>query len=77
MATTEILLNNSTYTEVLDGEGFVYSAQELEYQFSPLQPTGRGFRIFARNQINGALGQKLWARAISFFGAYAYSNPEA
>lgn len=75
--TTTIEVNYDTYTEVLNGEGFVYSEDEIEYFFSLTQPTGRGFKIPPKNQVSSSADQKLWAKSTSPEPSFVSSNPEA
>lgn len=76
MATTPIEVNDTTYTLVLDGAGFVYSSEEIEYLFSPTQPSTTGMKLNPRNQMRGMTGQKLWARSVLFALANVLVSPE-
>ena len=60
----KVAVNNSTFTEVLDGAGFCTSDATIEYEFGATQPSGTGsFLRNPRDQMNGAAGKKLWAKA--------------
>ncbi len=63
MATTTIAINNTTWTEVLDGGGFVICSAGAYYSFHATAPTD-SFFIGGGDQINGISGQKLWAKSI-------------
>lgn len=77
MATTTVEVNDSTYTLVLDGAGFLYSDQEIEYKDGPTQPTGKGNILNPRNQMYGMAGKKIWARSVVFALANVEVSPEA
>lgn len=75
MATTEIEVNKSTWTLVLDGLGFVYSEDRIQYDFKATSPTTeRGILLPKCSQINGASGQKLWAKAVDQETTKVYST---
>jgi len=76
MATTPVEVNNTTYTLVLDGAGFVYSEMEVEYLFSATQPSGKGMTLNPRNQMRGMTGQKLWAKSVVFALVDVLVSPE-
>ena len=62
-----ITINNSTWTQVLDGAGFCISSAETEYAFNDVTPTvADAFTISATEQINGLDGKILWAKAIAY-----------
>ena len=63
MATTTVTINDTTWTEVLDGEGFVLCSAGVFYSFHATAPTG-SFFVEGKNQVNGISGQKLWAKSI-------------
>lgn len=79
MATTNISVNTSTYTQVLSGAGFCYSEDEQEYIFAASQPasTVNGMNVSARSQITGTTGQILWSRCVGCDTSVVFSNPEA
>ena len=58
-----ITINNSTWTQVLDGAGFCISSAETEYAFDDVADA---FTISATEQINGLDGKILWAKAIAY-----------
>lgn len=76
MATTPVEVNDTTYTLVLDGAGFVYSSEEIDYIFSDTEPSGTGMRINPRNQMRGMTGQKLWAKSVVFTLVDVLVSPE-
>ncbi|DAB41117.1 MAG TPA: hypothetical protein CFH81_02125 [Sulfurovum sp. UBA12169] len=76
MATSKIQIHDTTYTLILDGEGFAYAEQEVEYLFADIQPTGGGMVLSPRNQMNGTTGQKLWARSVGFTSVDVFVNQE-
>ncbi len=63
MATTTITIDETTWTEVLDGEGFVICAAGVHYSFHATAPTD-SFFVRGSGQVNGIFGQKLWAKSI-------------
>lgn len=75
MATTIVTINESTWTEVLDGAGFVICSAGAHYSFHATAPAA-SFFIEGGNQVNGIAGQKLWAKSIGG-NAGVSSNPEA
>ena len=64
MATTTVTINNSTWTEVLDGAGFAICPAGVYYSFHATAPTA-SFFVDGGDQVNGTAGQKLWAKSIS------------
>lgn len=63
----KIAVNDTTYTEVLDGAGFCISDTEIKYAFGDTTPTDAdSFVLNPRNQINGMSGKKLWAKSVAF-----------
>ena len=77
MATVKIPVSINTWTQVLDGGGFVYSSSEIEYNFSALSPIVDGFVVPPHYQVTGATGQILWAKSVGFYSAFVFSNTEA
>ncbi len=76
MAKTTV--NNTTFTEVLDGAGFCISDAEITYEFGDTQPTGANdFTLNPRSQINGTEGKKLWAKSVVFTSAEVTAVLEA
>ena len=75
MATTTVAINDTTWTEVLDGAGFVICSAGALYSFHATAPTDQFF-IEGGNQVNGIAGQKLWAKSIGATAGVS-SNPEA
>ena len=63
MATTTIAINDTTWTEVLDGEGFVICQAGANYSFHDTAPTD-SFFVEGGHQVNGTTGEKLWAKSI-------------
>ncbi len=63
MATTTIGINDTTWTQVLDGDGFVICAAGVYYSFHATAPTD-SFFIDGGDQVNGTTGQILWAKSI-------------
>ena len=76
MATIKIEVNKTTWTEVLSGNGFVFSNFEIEYSFSDAAPTEDGFTISPGNQVTGTTGQTLWAKSSVFDIAQVFKNQE-
>ena len=64
MATTTVTVNDSTWTQVLDGEGFAICGASVLYSFHATAPTV-GFPIDGGNQVNGAAGEILWAKSLA------------
>lgn len=64
MATTSVSINNSTWTQVLDGAGFAICQAGVYYSFHATAPTAQFF-VDGGNQVNGTAGQILWAKSIS------------
>lgn len=64
MATTTVSINDTTWTEVLNGEGFVICSASVIYSFHATAPTD-SFPVDGGNQVNGISGQKLWAKSLS------------
>jgi len=62
MATIEVEINNTTFTQVLDGEGFAICDSEALYAFGDTSPTVAGFRVNPANQVNGKDGHILWSK---------------
>lgn len=75
MATSTIGINDTTWTEVLDGEGFVICSAGVLYSFHATAPTD-SFFVEGGSQVNGASGQILWAKSISATAGVS-SNPSA
>jgi len=63
----KIEINDTTYTMVLDGAGFVTSDVENKYAFGDTEPTDADcFTRNPRDQVNGADDKKLWAKSIAY-----------
>ncbi len=73
MATTTIGINDTTWTQVLDGEGFVICSAGAFYSFHATAPTDKFF-VEGGNQINGAVGQVLWAKSIGLTAGVSSST---
>ncbi len=71
---SKVTVNNTAYTEVLDGSGFCISDNEIKYAFGETTPTDEdSFTLNPRNQINGTTGKKLWAKSTVFASAQVTS----
>ena len=65
----KIEINNTSYTQVLDGAGFVTSEVENKYAFTDdaTPPTDEdSFTRNPRDQVNGSNGKILWAKSIVY-----------
>jgi hypothetical protein len=63
----KIEINDSTYTMVLDGAGFVTADIEVMYAFGDTEPTDDdSFTRNPREQVNGDGGTKLWAKSVAY-----------
>ena len=74
----KIEVNDTTLTQVLDGEGFCYSETEIGYFFgvdAGAAETAGQITISPRNQLNGTDGQTLWAKCIGYKDAFVISTP--
>jgi len=71
-------INNETLTQVLDGEGFCYSENEIKYYFgadaATAEAAGR-ILLDPKSQINGIAGKILWAKSARFETALVTSTP--
>ncbi len=73
-----ITVNDTTYTQVLDGIGFCISEAEVRYAFGATTPTDADcFTLDPRAQINGIDGMILWAKAIAYSEVTVTSITEA
>lgn len=72
----KVPVNNTTYTEVLDGAGFCISDNEIKYAFGATTPTDDdSFILNPRSQVNSAVGKKLWAKSVVFDSASVTAVP--
>ena len=76
MATIPIEVNSSTYTQVLDGAGFVYSSHEIQYLFAETQPSGEGMTLPPKGQMDGIATQKLCAKSSGYDKVNVFASPE-
>ena len=77
MATVNIPINNSTWTEVLSGEGFVISGLATHYAFNTSATITDFFVVPANGQVNGAFGAILYAKSPTSATATVASSPSA
>lgn len=74
----KVTVNNTTFTEVLDGAGFCISEGEILYAFKATTPTNDdSFKILPNKQVNGMAGKKLWAKCLVFESAAVTAVTEA
>ena len=74
----QITVNDTSYTQVLDGAGFCISEVEMKYAFGATEPTDSdSFTLNARSQINGIDGKILWAKAVVFTSVAVTAITEA
>ncbi len=76
MAVIEI--NDTTLVQVLDGEGFCYSENEIGYFYGAdagAAETAGQITLSPRSQINGTSGQIIWAKCIGYKDALVISTP--
>ena len=67
----KVLINNTSFTMVLDGAGFCISDNEVKYAFGDTEPTDDdAFTLNPRSQVNSVYGKKLWAKSVNFESAY-------
>ena len=62
----KVAVNDTTWTEVLDGAGFCWSAANMQYSFTGDET--ETLRIDGGNQINSIAGKILYAKSFSKFG---------
>lgn len=75
MATTSIQINDTTWTEVLDGEGFVVAPAHVQYSFNSTDAITDFFQVPKKEPVHGTDGQKLYARS-NFGYIYVASSPK-
>ena len=63
MATSLITVNDTTWTQVLSGEGFAICGSALLYSFHATAPVA-SFPVPGGEQVNGAVDQILWAKSL-------------
>ena len=63
MATAYVEINNTTWTQVLDGEGFAICGVPVQYAFNTTATITEFFTADAGVQVNSASGQILYAKS--------------
>lgn len=63
----KISTNKDTWTEVLNGAGFVISGKKTSYVFDTSLDAD-AFTVNPNNQVNGVVGRILYAKSLSSFG---------
>jgi hypothetical protein len=77
MASVKVTINDTTYTMVLDGAGYIHTRCDMEYLFSDTEPTGIGMARLTGDEVSSIAGQVMWARSTDFKVGVVISNEEA